>query len=341
MANKRDTNIDIIRIFALFMVFLVHTFLNNGYYTTPLDTPVMIMGTYFRQFAMICVPLFLLITGYLHSGREIEFNKKYIMKLGKILIPYAIITTILYFVLNLYNALNGATFLTMLFGFKDNGYTWYIEMYIGLYLLIPFINKGYNRLKKEEKEGLIFVMLFLCFIPNLINIFGIYSQDYWTSLFIFAYYFVGMYLKEYGLNMKIHNKLFVLAISTAIHFIMGITLFRENMMHGYNGYNNIFCFINSVMVFDLLNSIDTTHLKAKTKKNLANLADAVLPAYMFSKITDIFVYQIFAYSLIPTVEQRILLMVPIILIAAFASITAGRIISGITNKTLSIGSKKQ
>ena len=262
------------------------------------------------------------------------------MKFGKILIPYIIITFITYFILNAYGLLNGRNIFNLLFGFQSNGYAWYIEMYLGLYLLIPFINSGYNRLKKENKEALIFLMIFLTVIPNLINIFGNYFQDYWTGLFPFTYYIIGMYLKEYGLNMKTHNKLFVLAISTTIHFIMAITLFRADIMGSFgNGYNNLFCLINSVMVFDLLANINTENLKPKTKKNLANLAEAVLPSYLISYIVDFFLYGIFVVNFIPTVEMRILLMIPIVMIASFFSITLGRMVTSISNKILKIWRK--
>lgn len=314
------------------MVFCVHTFLNNGYYNTAIDTPIMYIGTYIRQFCMIYVPLFIMLTGYLHSGKEINLDKKHLLKLLKVLVPYTIITILTYFVLNTYNRLNGRTLISLLFGFEDNGYAWYIEMYIGLFLLIPFLNASWNALKtKEKREGLIIALIFLCFIPNLVNAFYPAFPNYWVIIYPIAYYFTGMYLKEYGLNMKAHNKLFTIGISSVVHFIMAITLFKENLWSECNAYHNIFCFINSVMVFDLLLNIKTDNIKAKTRKAIANTADAVLPAYMISYIVDLIVYGMYVNNFISTVEMRILCMIPIIFITATLSISLGKIITRLTN----------
>ena len=77
MDSKRNVNIDVIRIVALFTVFIVHAFLNNGYYEVPMEGWYMYLATYVRQLAMICVPLFIVITGYLQSGREIRIKSTY------------------------------------------------------------------------------------------------------------------------------------------------------------------------------------------------------------------------------------------------------------------------
>ena len=295
----------------------------------------MYAATFIRQFCMICVPLFLMITGYLQGGREVEFNKKHILKILKVLIPYIIITIISYWILYLFGILEGRTLATMLFGFVNNGYTWYIEMYIGLFMLIPFINGAWNSLKtKEKKEGLVLLMIFLCFVPNLINAFYPVFPDHWIILYPFAYYLIGTYIKEYGLNMQPHNKLFVIGIASTLHFLMAIFFFKENMWSAYNGYHNPFVMINAIMVFDLLLDIKTENLKTKTKKKLMKIADAVLPAYMISFIVDTFVYRLFAYNFIPTVQMRILLAIPLIFVAATLSIELGMIITKISNSIM-------
>ena len=72
--ENRLYNLDIIRILAFILLVSVHFFLNTGFYTT---TPTGIrfdIAVIFRNLSMSCIPLFLIITGYLHCDKE--YNKK-------------------------------------------------------------------------------------------------------------------------------------------------------------------------------------------------------------------------------------------------------------------------
>ena len=321
--EKRNTNLDLIRIFALLMVLTVHTFLNNGYYSTPVTTPAAIAGTCVRQFAMVCVPLFLLLTGYLQGTKELTLSKKYLCKLTKVLVPYAIITVLTYGVMRLTGGLGDRTFLSMLLGFEGNGYSWYIEMYVGLYLLMPFLNAGWRHLPdKSTKSKVILAFLVVSFAPTLIRPLGISVPDYWTFLYPLAYYLTGTYLREYGLPFTSKHCAIIVAASSALHFAMAIAFFRDDMFSPNNGYNNVFCFINAVIVFTLMLRIDTSKMKERSRKLWAMVADAVLPAYLVSYITDAFLYTVWC-SLIPSVDARIIFAAPVILVSAIVSLCVG------------------
>lgn len=68
--KKRNINIDLIRCCAIFAVISVHFFRNNGFYTEPVIGWRMYLMVFMRTTFMICVPLFLLITGYLMNRKE-------------------------------------------------------------------------------------------------------------------------------------------------------------------------------------------------------------------------------------------------------------------------------
>lgn len=322
------------------MVLLVHTFLNNGYYREPVEGSIITIFTFFRQFAMICVPLFIILTGYLQCGKEIAFNKKYVFKLAKFIVPYILITTIAYCVFVFCGIEVGKPLPLMLIEISESGYAWYLEMYIGLYLLIPFINTGWNNIKtKKEKQSLVIVMFVLCYIPNLLIAFRVHVIDYWIEIYPLAYYLMGLYLKDYGLNFSNKIKGIILLMSSTISFAMTATIFKANVFDAGNGYNNPLCFISAVIVFDLLSQINTTKFKEKTKRKLAKTADIIFPAYLGSYLIDIFLYQVFAMTYLETVEKRLLWSPVLIIISAICSLSFGKIVSIISNKILSIRRK--
>lgn len=63
----RDLGLDITRIIAFASVPSVHFFLNSGFYDTPVLGEKMYIMVIFRTLFMICVPLFMLLSGYLMS----------------------------------------------------------------------------------------------------------------------------------------------------------------------------------------------------------------------------------------------------------------------------------
>ena len=67
----RDPKLDIIRIFALICVVGVHFFLNCGFYDVPIVGKRMYVASVVRAFFITCVPLFLMLTGYLVNKKQL------------------------------------------------------------------------------------------------------------------------------------------------------------------------------------------------------------------------------------------------------------------------------
>ena len=72
--TKRNPAADIIRILAFFLVVSVHFFLNNGFYSYIVEGKRMYIMTLMRSFCIICVPLFLTLSGYLLRRKQLEKN---------------------------------------------------------------------------------------------------------------------------------------------------------------------------------------------------------------------------------------------------------------------------
>mgnify|MGYP000183442649 CR=1 FL=1 len=66
---KRDSRLDLIRIFSLFCVAGIHFFLNSGFYSQMVSGKRMFIMCIFRSFFIICVPMFITLTGYLMNKK--------------------------------------------------------------------------------------------------------------------------------------------------------------------------------------------------------------------------------------------------------------------------------
>ena len=80
--KKRNIQIDIIKTLAVFLVILVHFYLKNGFYDLDYNSKIMKISLLLRNFGMVCVPLFIMTTGYLL--RDKEYSKKYFKGILKV-----------------------------------------------------------------------------------------------------------------------------------------------------------------------------------------------------------------------------------------------------------------
>ena len=118
-----------------------------------------------------------------------------------------------------------------------NQYSWYVNMYIGLYLLIPFLNLLWNSI--ENKNGhvlLVLILLAMTVLPSVFNVYNFGEQgmlvrpyltitynklvpDWWTGIYPITYYYIGTYIKHYVEIKKVNTKkVFAVLIGTILLF---------------------------------------------------------------------------------------------------------------------------
>ena len=239
--KKRNISLDLIRAVAVLAVIGVHFCMNNQYYNIIVSGEVMLIMTYLRTAMMPCVPLFMILSGYLLHEKKLELS--FYKKIGKILFFYVVagIFCILFQIIYINPVYPVKDMIFAFLGFGAAPYGWYIELYLGLFLLIPFLNMIYNSLSSQkQKQWLLLLLFLLTIIPTMTNIFDFYTvgalsnpilskgyqqilPDFWTGLYPFFYYYVGAYLSEYPCQIKKRYSfslyvIFVLLFGTFIYW---------------------------------------------------------------------------------------------------------------------------
>lgn len=316
-SKKRNSSLDIIRIFALFSVISVHFFMHSGFYGHPVAGKRMYLMVLMRTFFMICVPLFIILTGYLMSSKFL--CKKYYTGISKTLFVYlgASVFCILYKNTVFPGTYNVRNSILSILDFSAANYSWYIEMYLGLFLLIPFLNLIYNGLKtKRQKQLLIFTFLLLTSFPLITNIFHILIMEpinpeiyqkilplYWISVYPLTYYYIGCYLKEYGFPIsRGKNILLILTVVLIFGSYNFIRCKGGPFEWGlWQEYGSIFNVITAVLVFGLLLNIKCP---SAIQKPLKVISDLSLGAYLLSYIFDKKFYPILIEK-VPEMQNRL------------------------------------
>lgn len=164
--QQRQSGLDLIRVTGFFLVTLFHAFLYNGYYGQPQVGFAMWSAGVARSLSMACNGLFMTLTGYLHYGKRSLSGA--VRGLGPVLLGYALAAAfsipVRHFLLGQQESLS--VWVTRFFGFRGVYYGWYVEMYIGLALLSPFLNRLLEALPDRELCLLTLVLLFLTAVPG-------------------------------------------------------------------------------------------------------------------------------------------------------------------------------
>lgn len=333
--KQRNINCDILRIIAFTFVVMVHCLSFIEFYRTINEGPIMLVLNILRCLFMTCVPLFIILTGYLMNKKEL--NKDYIKKISRIIITYILCSIIclifLHYIENR-EVLDIKDYIFSILSFKAAPYSWYVNMYLGLYIIIPFLNILWKNLKtKKNKQQLIIVLLILFVLPTITNIFNFYDSNWWINPSLstnyqilipnywlgngypILYYYIGCYLKEYKINIsKIKNIIIMLMFL----IIFGIFNFYRNYNSTFDWgmyteyYSFEVCIISILLSNLILNNINIKIKNKTINVIIKKVSYLTFGAYLLSRIFDVMLYPLIINKTI-YIKERLPYCIPIIL----------------------------
>lgn len=323
--KTRDIRLDFVRIFAFLCVVSVHFFLKTGYYEDIMVGKKMFLMTVVRNFFMISVPLFITLTGYLMCNKEL--SKKYYKGIVKILVTYVLCSIVFLlferFYLHSPSSVSGAIF--EILAYRGTPYAWYVEMYIGLFIMIPFLNLISNNLKdKKQFKLLLFTSLFLFSLPSILNIYKFEGIDWWlnpasdwkyykifpswwSAGYPILFYFLGAYIRKYSTesNIKLLPSLLCLILVVLLNgtFSYYRSYDAKVVLGTWNNYESFLNFIQTFLVFNLILKLNVQVKSKKVTYVIKKLSDSCFGAYLLSWIFDYLVYEKLC-SVVPDARGR-------------------------------------
>lgn len=316
----RDPGLDLIRAIAVFLVLSVHFFSRIGFYSQPMEGKRMLLMCVMRMGCMTCVPLFLLLTGYL--CRKKELSKRYYGGILRILMTY-LLCGLVCLALRAYRgeAMSLRYVLKELLGYTAAPYGWYIEMYIGLFLLIPFLNVLWRGLEsKKARQALIGTLLVLVTLPAITNDLGNVLPDWWAGLYPLLYYFLGAWLGEYQPRPDWRKTMAALLAVTALAGGTAYLIGVYNPAHVFVwgrivDYGGPFVVTESVLLFLLLRQIPAEKAPGWLRWAVGKCAALSLGIYLLSWCFDTALYPILT-ARVPGMLDR-LVWFPVMVPAVF------------------------
>lgn len=237
--SGRQSNFELMRIVSMFFVVMWHLILHSGLYELP--GVIHLVLEFFVLLGVVHINSFVLVTGYFQCEKKFSWRKFWYLFLEVWF--YKVLFVIIFYFVGGYE-ISKLELVKELLPIDMRDY-WYVNCYLVLYLLSPWLNKLIMVMEKKEYFRLL-VMGFVVFavIPLVTNQQTVMNDGYTVIHFLYMY-LIGGYLKRYPVWESYYFvnwsrkklQLFFLMISLGCLVINFMSL---QFSHCLMGYDNSF-----------------------------------------------------------------------------------------------------
>lgn len=336
--SQRICGLDLIRVCAIFFVIAGHFFtLNTSFKNVPFTGFSMFVQGIMNSVFMVGVPLFIMLTGYLNINKQP--TKKYYKGMIRVLVAYIIfsIVTIAFRKLYLGENLSITQWILKIFNYSAIPYAWYIEMWIGLALLTPFLNYLWKAIPTIKEKLLLIASLFIMTsLPDLCNRYGMYifPAYFAKASYPLIFYFIGTFIREYQPIIKTRVSLYTLLAISLIMPIANILIFNgADIVEITGGPGGVFYTWIAIAIFLMLYHRD---IKFKPVKQwITHCSMVSLEMYLCCYIFDQLYYPYFKEHFYVTQSQFLswfFVIVPLCFLSSYLTATAYNSLKDLTQK---------
>lgn len=278
---------------------------------------------------MTCIPLFLLVTGYLNSAKE-TFDASF-KRIQPLLISYVMAITISILVdITYHNIPLTFEFVVKEFlDLKTQNYAWYARMYFVFYFFMPHINTFLQAIEsKRQYRRLVITLVLASSLPPLVN--GIASHmglwislpSFFVLLYPFTYYVIGAYIKRY--KPMIHKRkvasLFITIIGVSTIVLKALFADNKPSWNIFGSYGSVLYLTLACLIFILL--YDLKVQQPCLNKVVFTVSSYTLDIYLISHVFDRIIYQFYRQHTNDMRIRLLFLFLPIVISLTFSTLYA-------------------
>lgn len=320
----RNYNIDLLRIFATFMIIILHILGQGGILDASTQLNLKYGIVWFLELVCVgAVNIYALISGYVLCENEVKYHKIVVLWIEVFFYSFFILI-FFYFFRNKFNIdITFKLIVGNLFPLSNNLY-WYFTSYFGMFLFIPLLNFIINNFPKKKLHICIFMgIVIYSFFPVVwVNDIFLFNNGY-SVIWLAFLYVIGGYIKKYYFTSKLSKKKWLLIYFFSIFFawfciiLLKILSFKIPILADFNfiflGYNMLTTFIASISLFIFIININIKN--TKIIKLITIFSPVTFGVYLIHTNPMIFNY-ILKNSFIEYVNYNFVLLILFIIITA-------------------------
>ncbi len=261
MNKQRLSNMEALRLVAMFMVIVLH-YLDKGNLLTSTAEPFHItsyMAWLIEAFAIVAVNVYVLITGYFMCKSTFKISR--FVEIICQVMWYSVLIPVVLLLLGIvdYTSLNTYDVLQFVFPIHMKQY-WFVTGYVILLLFVPIINLAMAHMDKKQFLTVTCLLTVFETLPKSVLPFKFTMDEAGNNvLWMICLYLIGAYIRMYGIPFFSNKKksFFTYVIAASCIFLsllvmrmvyFKIDAFGDNLNFAYH-YNHILCLIASVGLF--------------------------------------------------------------------------------------------
>lgn len=248
MTTKRNINIELLRIISMFMIVILH-FLYHGNVLnyTSTNNPRFILFL-LESICIIAVNVYVLISGYFLVDKKFDIHR--IVKLILQVWFYSVIINFFLIIIG-EESLTVSNLIKTFFPILTQQY-WFINAYLILLFMSPFLNILIDKLDKKKHQFLIAILLISNTILPFFTRSSVSIQSANSITWFVNLYIVAAYLKRYDLNIKQSITIIIYIITITINSLLAFIINHQfgfsTAMYIYK-YNSPLVFLSSLLIF--------------------------------------------------------------------------------------------
>lgn len=262
----RNSSFELLRILAMFIIVLYHTYLYNLPDLRCPDHPII---SSFFPLLHIGVPLFVLISGYF----GIKPTWKGLLTILSVVVVYHV-PLLLY-----HDIRHGFNLHSVLF-ISDATFYWFVRAYIFLYITSPVLNHALQSMSKKKCIAWISTMLIISVYFGYFDKEGVLSG--YSLLNFWLIYSIGFYIRNHMRMEDMHVRYLLMAfVLLNILFFFSLyyslnnaPIFDRIMRLSFN-YNSIGLILNAIIIFLLF-----TKIRINNSKTINYISSSMFAVYI-------------------------------------------------------------
>jgi surface polysaccharide O-acyltransferase-like enzyme len=290
MQKQRNSAIDLLKIFSMLGVILLHynnRSIGQAFNFLPMFSAKSYL-LYFLQAVFVCaVNVFVLISGYFMA----DATKVDVKKPIRLLIQVVVFRELIYIVQTLCDGKALQTTYLWRFLLPQS---WFAVLYAALYILAPFINRFLSSLSAKSQRTFLYIAFFLFSVwPYSVEILqeftgisfsglgsiGMYGGQFgYTIVNFFLMYVIGAILKRQSTDYKLYPSLIGLLVCWSLIFGFGYFLEAQGRDTRFSfSYFNPAVILSAVFLFRCFNK-----LQIKSNAFISSISKATFSVYLLN-----------------------------------------------------------
>lgn len=282
--KKRNANLDLLRIFSMMLIILLHSVDHSGVLETA-DAGTASMQLCVRfvyMLTQVCVNCYVLLSGYFLVKSKFRLQK--LVALWMEVVFYSFIIKLIFMIVG-YRPFSIGSLISCFMPVTTGRY-WFITIYFGLYLVSPFLNIAIHAMNKKQHTMLNVLLFFLFSVCVSIHpsIAGMNSGAGWgIAWFIVLYFFAAWFRLYYKPNQRFVGKLLLwigISVGIAIIYVLGGGMLPliETIVGNWYRYDSVPACIATLCLFVAFLNINIKN--ELISKIITTVAPATLGVYL-------------------------------------------------------------